>query len=341
MHTIVRLALASAFLALPLIAQDETPYSITPTTGPTSGGTTVTVKGDFGFFNYAVIFGGVVATSSTKVDDHTLVAVTPPHLPGRSSVSLFEYDIGVATDMTFDFYGSTPSIYERVLLPTFTRPVQGAFGSEFHTDLRIANSGTGRIFLYGLKRYCGPDFSCPGISDLDWPLAVDGGDELAPNYAEPTGEPGQFLWITKSEGAELAMNLRVYDVTRSDLNFGTEIPIVRDSEWKINRMTFLGVPTDPRFRNTLRIYGGNYPFTALVKVGDRPVVRVPMSLTTDHFDVGYGVFSDFPSDGGFVRVTVDFEVDFESVVAPEVQMWGMITVTNNDTQTITTITPQP
>ena len=339
MRTTVRLALLSAFLALPLAAQTETPYSITPETGPAAGGTTVTIKGDFGFSAYSVLFGREAATSTTKVDDHTLVAVTPPHLPGRSSVTIFEYDIFITTGLTFDFYGPTPAIFERVLLPIFTQPVHGAFGSVFHTDLRVANSGTGRISLYGLKQKC--VLGCPGVTEDMWPMTVEGENELGPGHVEPTGDPAQFLWVKKDEGADLAMNLRVHDVTRDDLNFGTEIPIVRDGDWKINRLTFIGVPTDPRFRNTLRIYGGNYPFTALVKVGDRPVVRVPMSLTTNLFDVTYGVFSDFPSDAGFVRVVVDFEVDFDSIVAPEVEMWGMITVTNNDTQAITTITPQP
>jgi IPT/TIG domain. len=337
MRTIVTFAFVSAFLALPLTA--ETPYSITPDIGPTSGGTTVTVKGDFGFSNYGVIFGAVPATSTTKVDEHTLIAVTPPHMPGRSSVTIFEYDIGISTDLTFRLYGSTPPNYERVMLPIFTPPVHGAFGSEFHTDLRVANPGTGRVSLYGLKQSCG--FPCPGVSDDTRPYEVDEGEEIGPEHVEPTGDPAQFLWVTKTEGAELAMNLRVHDVTRDDQNFGTEIPIVRDSDWRINRLTFVGVPTDPRFRNTLRLYGGNYPYTALVRVGDRPVVRVPMSLTTHLFDVVYGVFSDFPSDAGFVSITVDFEVDFDSIVAPEVEMWGMITVTNNDTQAITTITPQP
>jgi hypothetical protein len=70
-------------------------------------------------------------------------------------------------------------------------------------------------------------------------------------------------------------------------------------------------------------------------------VRVTLPPTADLFHVGYGVFSDFPTDGGIVRVTVDYEVDFETIVPLELPMWGMITVTNNDTQAISTITPQP
>ena len=42
-------------LALPLFAQTQ--YTITPNRGPVTGGTEVTIKGEFGQWPYGVIFG--------------------------------------------------------------------------------------------------------------------------------------------------------------------------------------------------------------------------------------------------------------------------------------------
>jgi hypothetical protein len=75
--------------------------------------------------------------------------------------------------------------------------------------------------------------------------------------------------------------------------------------------------------------------------GNTDPVRVPVEPSTSLFDVSYGIFGDFPPGSAPVNVTIDYEVDFDTIVALEIQMWAMITVTNNETQVISTITPQP
>jgi hypothetical protein len=345
MGTTYRLAVLSLFAllfaAFPLLA--ETPYSMTPSIGPTAGGTEVTIKGDFGS-NPIVVFGFELALTTTRIDDHTLIAITPPQLPGTVDVTIFMADglpiVTPPTGLTFTFFGGIPPAFERVLLPIFTPPVHGAFGSEFHTDLRIANRGTGMVSFYGLHPPC-PFAVCDELP-ANVPFQVEGGETIGPADVKTSGNPGQFLWVKKDIGAALSMNLRVHDVTRDDLNFGTEIPIVNDSEWVNDRIVFLGVRNDdPRFRNTLRIYG-QFPFTALVKIGDREPVRVPLSETHSLFDVPYAVFVDFPSSPFLERVTIEAEQNLILPIVPiEVPMWAMITVTNNETQAISTITPQP
>ena len=323
-------------LAFPLLAQ--TPYSITPSAGPTSGGTEVTVRGDFGSWPYHVIFGST-AVQATRVDDHTLVAITPPHLPGSVDVQIFEYDIIISTGLKFDFFGGVPPSFERVMLPVFTGPVNGAFGSEFHTELRIANSGSASATLYGLRPDC-PFGPCIFIPET-MPYELASNAEVKPHDVDNDGDPARFLWVDNNDNVDLSFNLRVHDVTRSDSNFGTEIPVVRDNDWVINKIVLIGVPTDPRFRNTLRIYGQN-PFIAKVTVGDRPPVRIPLSTTNSIFDVPYAALGDFPIGTETVRVTIEAESLLGPSIGPiEEPMWAMITVTNNDTQLISTITPQP
>lgn len=337
MRTILRLSLVLLF-ASALGAQ--TPLSMTPTSGPTSGGTEVTIKGDFDSVPFTVFFGSEVATSTTRIDEHTLRAVTPAHLPGKVEIVILELDMLTATDLEFEFIGGRPSSYERLLLPVFTPAMQGAFGAEFHTDLRIANHGVaGVVDVFGLRLQC--RVLCPTIPP-DKPLGIPSVWEIQPGDLIQDGAPGKFIYVRKAELDALAMNLRVHDVTRDDLNFGTEIPIVRENEFLLNRVVLVGVPTDPHFRNTLRIYGDT-SFTAHVKVGNRePVrVRVEHATPTDIFLPAYGVFSDFPTDGFPVRVTIDVEPDIHPILPIDTPIWAFLTVTNNDTQMISTITPQP
>lgn len=324
----LRHALLSFLLVLLAVRLTAQTYSMSPTAGPTTGGTVVTIKGDFSAGPYLAYFNDEPATSTTLVDGQTLVVVTPPHLPGRTNVTIFRGDVlAVYIQVPFDFTGDVPAIFERVLLPVFTPPVYGAFGSEFHTELRIANIGTDVVRVYGLSEPC--QITCVGNGLGAYYILKD--QEVIPGQFELTGGPGRFLWIQKR--TDLAMNLRVHDVTRSALNFGTEIPIVGEKDWVKNRIVLLGVPADPRFRKTLRIYGQE-AMTVTVTAGDRSPVHIALSQPGGVYDVPYGVFGDFPEGEGTVRVIITSELE-------NTPIWAMITVTNNETQVISTITPQP
>jgi IPT/TIG domain len=339
MRSIFRLAAAllSLACALPLAAQ--TPYSISPAEVSSTGGTEVTVKGDFGAWPYGLIFGSE-AVPATRVDEHTLKAITPPLLPGEYDVTVFEYDIGITTGIKLKVVGGFPPGFAQVLLPVFTPPVRGAFGSEFHTDLRIANTGTAPVNVYGLKIACAIVVCLPSARTV--PFQIRGLDELAPGDVEPDGNPTRVVVIKEADLPQLAMNLRVHDVSRADLNFGTEIPIVRMDEFIQDQIVFTGVPTDARFRNTLRIYSQNMT-DAIVKIGDREPVRLKMQPNTGIWDVPYVAYTDFPVGAGDVRVEITGEDHSLNprLAEPEIFLWAMITVTNNETQVISTITPQP
>jgi hypothetical protein len=269
-----------------------------------------------------------------------LVAVTPPHLPGETSVTLFEFDIGIPTNLTFEFFGEVPPEYERVLLPVFTPPVNGAFGSEFHTDLRVGTRRDSLLEIFGLDEDCAPPLVCESFG-INRPYLLFAGNEVKPNDVTYSGKPGRFLFLPAEQMKALSANLRVYDVSRADLNFGTEIPVVHMRDFVKDRLVLLGVPTDPRFRNTLRIYGVG-PSTVMVTVEGRPPVEVHVQEGTDLFDPAYAVFTDFPIGSAPVSVTIDAEQYTGPISPPLVfPIWAFITLTNNETQVISTISPQP
>ncbi|HET7711570.1 MAG TPA: hypothetical protein VFL80_06535, partial [Thermoanaerobaculia bacterium] len=106
------------------------------------------------------------------------------------------------------------------------------------------------------------------------------------------------------------------------------------------------VPVDPRFRSTLRIYSTSPQADQNVNVqfeGQSYNVRLQPGATM--FEPAYGTFSNFPTTP---PPGVPGPVTLRVVVTPPVgpigpapvpPFWAFISVTNNDTQQITTITP--
>jgi len=243
-------------------------------------------------------------------------------------------------------FAQEPTPTERLLVPILTPPVHGAFGSEFHTDLRIFNDSDNVVFFLGLDSDRCTPICLPGL----FPLMLDAHQEAGPGDIELNGSPGRFIFVAKDQVSSVSMNLRVHDVTRGNLNFGTEIPIVRESEFSTNRIVLAGVPTDARFRNTLRIYSES-SVDVLVTVGNQAPVKLRLAggFTFPNNNIAfpefhkpaYAAFSSFPTGGEPVRVTIEADPDFVSLLPIEIPLWAFITVTNNDTQAITTITPQP
>lgn len=332
-----RLLLPLLLLATSLSAAQVT--SIEPASGPTSGGTVVTLKGDFWPFTPATVrFGSTPAPEARFVDEHTLVVTTPPHLPGTSSISVFEYDLYAILQIPFTFVGPAPDALERVLLPLFTPPSTGAFGSMFHTDLRVrAVSDTKEVKIFGLSASC--DYSCSNAAnpaDTALPLFYPYQPEVAPFRFTPNGTPGLFVYLTPEDVKYVAMNLRAYDSSRSLENFGTELPIVRDRDFVRNGpVTLIGIPTNLGFRNTLRIYATEGVTVTVTITDDVGTTQRTITLPAGRnvFEPAYASFGDFGVSRGTARVKI------EAAGQTNAAIWAFVSVTNNDTQVITTITP--
>jgi hypothetical protein len=322
----MRLLLAT-LLALPLFAQ--TPYSISPSQGNVIGGELVTIKGDLLPHDYEVYFDYTRSTFTTRVDASTLLAVAPPHVAGTAKISLLVYGVTVPTPLTFDYVGESRAAFERFLLPVFTPPIQGAFGSEFRTDLDAINlSFSDDMLIYGLSDACcgGPiDPARPVLLGL-WGTEESNGELPA---LVPNGTPGRFAYVALDMAVGFEANLRAYDTSRSAENFGTEIPVVRGAEFRHEPFALLGVPLDPAFRKTLRLYAQNPTIVTIQGLGAPRTVMLTGS--TDTFTPAYAQISDFPSGTGVTDVIVE--------VPGGAEVWAMITVTNNATQHITTIAP--
>lgn len=316
----------SLIFAFSAFAGQPAEWSITPSSGPATGGTIVRIKGPFGSWPYSAVFGDVFAVS-TRVDEDTLEVVTPPGLPGRVGVRIFEYDIYLDTPLTFTYEGAVPEgAYQRILLPVFIPPAAGAHGAEFRTDLRLA-ARTAEVTVYGLLQDC--IVLCVGPPD--GPISIWNYHETSPNLV-PNGTPGRFIYVASAEARELIAHLRAYDVSREATNHGTELPVVRFDEDFDQIIVLPGVPTDGRFRNNLRIYAAEAVNVTIAAGNVQETLQIPAPASP--YEPAYATWSNFPADVGEVKVTIRSD-------ASEKKIWAFATVTNNDTQAITTVTPQP
>lgn len=335
---------ASAF-AQPVIT------SVTPSSGPVTGGTQVTIKGS-GFSDVCappkacpvkslnVYFRTDLAASSTLIDAQTIVAVTAPHLPERAAVTVCQLDGCAWLPDAFTFVGDPGEAFDRILLPIYLPPTPGAFGSEFVTWFEMWNKENGPdVMVYGVPHVC-PPILCVPPPDPRSPYTLIHSSNAT--FIQPfEGTPGRIVFVAKERASAVAATLRVYDRSRVSSTLGTEIPVVHDRDFHADTIALLGVPLDSRFRNTLRIYSATPAETDVkVTIGDSTSV-VHLAPGADLFQPATATFTAFPpplsggSDAGFVtrRVTI------EPLVAGT-RIWAFISVTNNETQQITVISPQ-
>lgn len=284
-----------------------------------------------------IIFGGTDAATVRFIDSTTIEAVTPPHLPTRVSVTIRQLDGSnpFTLNDAFEFIGEPESAFEPILFPIFLPPIRGAFDSEFETIPRVTSGGPERVVLYG------EDFSCLLLAPIHRETVYD------PVLLEPDGidktlevdcstATGRIVWVRKETADSLAASLRVRDITRQALSHGTEVPVVRRDDFTTEKKILLGVPSDGRFRSTLRIYSLVHT-TAPVNLSINGQGRqVFLQQGRSIFEPSFAVVSDFPS-----REEVDpiHYLDRVVILPSTVPLWGFVSVTNNDTQQITTITP--
>jgi IPT/TIG domain len=342
-----RLLTVLLFAATSAIAQAPplTITSVTPASGPAAGGTEVTIKGTG--FQFCVIcspplpppevsFGGVYVRNVQVIDENTMVVTTPAHLPSIVNVNVEQFSKTATLPGAYTFTGPVSEGFDRILLPIFLRPIEGQFGSLFSTRLRLANSSSIEpTFIFGLTPFCALA-ACIPFDPMAGPMTIPPGQIL--DSFEYTGNPGAFIYVPK-DSPELVANMRVFDLGRNQFNYGTEIQVVRDDEFTLEPIRLLGVPGSPQFRNTLRIYAEAE--TSVTVTIDDMAWHVPLRPGVNLLDPAYAQFTDFPV-GNF-----DFDVwiipstvvpPFPGLTAPRV--WAFISVTNNETQLITTISPQ-
>jgi hypothetical protein len=306
--------------------------TITPAAGPTSGGDYVRIHGA-GFslltspflapLSIQVSFGGVAAPI-VGISDGSIVVIAPPHAAGLADVQIAQ-DAKAAVTIAngYRYVDPIPSDAIRFLAPIVVN-APGSFGSNWVSELRIANGSIETLNVSGKA-------IAPRTSTL------------VPLPAMPFSA-GAFFAIPTHIAGNVTATLRVHDTSRDADGFGTEIPVVPETQFRPS-VVLTAVPTDQRFRTTLRIYDDTNVFlTATVVIRDDASgdvltsMQVPLSpyaqLTLD------STLAPLASAVPRVRLEITSQAVGVSSSQP-IPIWAFVSVTNNITQEVTTITPSP
>jgi hypothetical protein len=349
---LLALTFAAHLLASPVIT------SVTPAAGTVDGGATVTIHGSGFSINCGicsppfadpeVLFDTTDALDVEFVDSTTLRVITPPHIPGTVAVSVRQNDGPEPNSFTlpdaFTYTGTLDDAFDPILFPIFSGPVHGLNGSEFRTTATVWNRASNDpVDLYGVDTTC-TLIDPPLFPTTPFRLDARGGlRHLIPDCSQT---PGRVFYVPKGD-TSLVASLRVWEVTRQSENHGVEIPVVRRKDFDDQSIALLGVPNDPKFRLTLRVYSlGDFAGFVIVKIlnsGGHFINSFPLTLEHDDdpFTPNYVSFAAFPPATEIAddELIVLVEIPATAAPGPTSPIWAFMTVTNNETQHITTITP--
>jgi hypothetical protein len=235
-----------------------------------------------------------------------------------------------------------------VLVPlVIPEPLPGAHGSLWTAELYVHNSRSEELqIIFGINEVGGPDMLRVGAGKTEQI------DVIPSSYSRnPFSSSNVFLYFPNDEHREAAsFSLRVRDLSRQLFTWGTEIPVVRFSEFRTGRLQLFPIPIADRFRQSIRIYlrrdwtMGTPPMTVMMRIYSIPsgellvaeevtTRMIASSAPTADFaevhDLGlqYPILAD-----QLVRVEID-------TVDPRQRIWAFATVTNNETQHVTVVTP--
>ncbi|HYC88091.1 MAG TPA: IPT/TIG domain-containing protein [Thermoanaerobaculia bacterium] len=294
-----------------------------------------------------VLFDDVPATV-LRATPNQLTVLAPHHSrPGRADVHV---ELANGTRLTLDDAFEFGDVYVRrddyrvFLLPLRAGDRGGANGSLWRTELSVHNGSLADALL--LANNCDVPIRTPFCAHSFIPVRPGQSLDLpiAPGLAHLEGT---FLYVPEELAEGIDAKMRVRDVSKADEGFGTEVPVVRLDELK-ETIRLLDVPTDPRYRALLRIYGDSaeerfVTVTVYPMSGDEPLER-----RTVYVERGVGMYDDpeFPFVSAFGRldpITEAVRASGHSRVRIHIEaatrQWAFVSITNNATQQVTTVTP--
>jgi hypothetical protein len=366
-----RLSRVFSFLVLvvawPALAQSNPApviTSIDPRAGSMDGGTSVTIRGANLSLppNFAcilpcptkVFFGGVEGTTLDE-RDASITVKSPAHVAGTVDIELRTGDgRSITAPDAFTFAASTNPGYEALLLPVYLDgTVSGANGSRWTTEFWIRNYGSAPVQLAPWD--CPVGEACPAVFPLTRTLSQGETIRNLPAFFRPpTANTGRLLYVTEGGAGQLATSLRLAEESRAAVDAGTEIPVVREEDFRTSTAYLTSVPLNGSFRLMLRIFEmAQTEARFQVRIYEQfegmgvqlPLREVELVATTTES----GQFRIAPAYAQYAGIgtLLDNPVPRPALLRIEVEpltrgsvFWPLITITNNDTQRTTLVTPQ-
>lgn len=240
---------------------------------------------------------------------------------------------------------------ENLVAPLWMRSVvPGAHGSLWTTEMTIFNSGDDSVVIGESTESCRLPEGCG-----DTATVIEPGEtlEIQPRITPAYEVMGRMLYVVSESGAvgDLEMNLRIFDLSRQSETYGVELPLLEQHDFQ-ETVTLVKVPLGGSFRQAIRIYAWNLGVGDFVQL-DLIDVNTGSTLATETLPVertaltpGYAQVVDlvnrYPQLAGHeaVRARVT-PVQVTSQGTEPRLIWAFASVTHDETQHVTTITPQP
>lgn len=339
--------------------------SVTPASGPVTGGTEVTVQIDDipvcidPIPPEALIFDGVEATNVREDQvNNTITGITPAHAAGSVNVVVRTCG-GPAVELESGFtYGTDPDpepAYEKVLFPVFFFG-PGAHGSQWATSISVYNAGQSDVTTLNPLFFGNP--VCLGACGCGAETRIGPGEtgEVCGQFADPAG---LIFYAPKVAAFDLHYHSVAFDTSRATENAGTEIPVVREREFRRDAIVLPNLPLDDKFRLGLRVYNPDQHDGAQVKMqvlsAESNDVYGERTFTLD-YPIQTILPDPWPNRPAYINIgnldaivreilgsSVDSVPRFHikiTPVTPGIRFWAFATITNNETQLITTVSPQ-
>jgi hypothetical protein len=241
--------------------------------------------------------------------------------------------------------------FKRFLLPIYlAEPVSGAHGSIWASELAIFNPTSADFH----NDWCAPlpAEGCP-IPLLGNAYIQPGETETSlPSLGEPVyGGHGRVLYIRPfsnpaGDPNALAFQLRVFDRSRIQQTAGTEIPVIREADFRHTTAYLLNIPVDANSRLTFRLYEMDLRLSDFdIRVYDqsngnllgtyRSSLIAPAPERLLWFQPAYVEINDLSTVASASRIRIEVQPRTAGS-----SFWAFVSVTNNDTQQITLVTPQ-
>jgi hypothetical protein len=134
------------------------------------------------------------------------------------------------------------SVDVRLFVPILVSNLPGVGGSVWNTELWVTNTSNQPV-VYGMVP-CTVSAGCVALATVDPQVTLIRGDVVP----RPTGR-----WVDFNPAIQLEARIR--DLSRNASSAGVELPIVREADFRSDEINLNGIPQDPRFRVTLRVYG--------------------------------------------------------------------------------------
>lgn len=233
---------------------------------------------------------------------------------------------------------------ETILLPlafggAVSDTVPGAYGTLWQGQTWMANTGSTTVFLN--------ESLCPAECRIGYEPGFVG-RVAEPLWIHP--DRGVLLNPSVSEAAHLTFSARILELTRHAQPQGFQLPVIREGAFLTDPALFIGIPASGGVRAALRVYdprraaGASFIVDALDSAGK--VLGTTVLTTTvseaaagEAIVPGFAMITDVAQYFGLPSSTDFYELRVRPLNTG-IEYWGMVSVTDNDTQQVLIITPQ-